>query len=159
MKELTLRSRCRYQDLGEKTTKHFFNLENRNFTSKVMNKIIDDGMEYTETKDILNCQKEFYSTLCSENNDLLDENIEKCIGENENKLSDLESESLEGEIKYCELTDVLKKMKNGKSPEQDGFTVQFKKYIYIWTVFGHYILRSLNYGYRTGSLSITRIKG
>ena len=33
-----LRSKCRYQDLGEKPTNYFFNLENRNFTSKVINK-------------------------------------------------------------------------------------------------------------------------
>ena len=46
------RSRCRYQGLGEKRTNYFFSLEHRNFTSKVMNKLIVDGIEYTETKDI-----------------------------------------------------------------------------------------------------------
>ena len=42
-------------------------------------------------------------------------------------------------------------MKNGKSPGQDGFTVE-------WTVICHFTLRSLKYGYRTGSLSITNKK-
>ena len=56
-----LRSRSRYEDLGEKPSKYFFNLESRNYTNKVMNKIIDEnGLEFTETKDILNCQQEFY---------------------------------------------------------------------------------------------------
>ena len=54
-----LRSKCRYQDLGEKPTNYFFNLENGNYTSKVINKLVEDGYEYTNTctKNILNCQK------------------------------------------------------------------------------------------------------
>ena len=31
-----LRSRSRYEDLGEKPTRYFFNLEKRNYTSKVI---------------------------------------------------------------------------------------------------------------------------
>ena len=52
-----LRSRCRYEDLGEKPTAYFLNLEKRNFTNKVITKIIDDDKEYTSTEEILNCQK------------------------------------------------------------------------------------------------------
>ena len=64
---------------------------------------------------------------------------------------------MEGEIEYSELGVALKNMKNNKSPGLDGFTVEFyeKKLIDI----GHYILRSLNYGYRTGSLSIVQKQG
>ena len=58
-----LRSRVRYEELGEKPTKYFFNFENRQFTNKVMNKIIEEnGDEYTNTKDVLNCQKRFYQS-------------------------------------------------------------------------------------------------
>ena len=43
-----LRSRCRYQDLGETPSKYFLNLENRQYTNKVMNKITEeDGEEFT----------------------------------------------------------------------------------------------------------------
>lgn len=59
-----LRSRVRYEDLGEKTTKYFLNLENRQFTNKVLNKIIEEnGNDFTDTQDILNSQKRFYQTL------------------------------------------------------------------------------------------------
>lgn len=96
-----LRSKCRYQDLGEKPTHYFFSLENRNYTSKVINKIIEDnGTEYTETKDILNSQKRFYEQLCEENNELDDRPIESVIGENNNKLLNIEAEKLEGKILY-----------------------------------------------------------
>ena len=42
-----LRSKCRYMDLGEKPTNYFFNLENRNYTRKIINKLIYDDIEYT----------------------------------------------------------------------------------------------------------------
>ena len=49
-----LRSKFRYMDLGEKPTNYFFSLETRNYTSKVINKLIDEDIEYTKTKDVLN---------------------------------------------------------------------------------------------------------
>ena len=100
-----LRSKCRYQDLGEKPTNYFFNLENRNFTSKVINKLIEDGVEYTNTEDILKCQKRVYCNLYKENEPLNDEEIENIVGENKAKLSDHDSEQLEGEITYSELSE------------------------------------------------------
>ena len=48
-------------------------------------------------------------------------------------------------------------MKNNKSPGVDGFTVEFFKF--FWVDVGQFILRSLNYGYRNGSLSITQKQG
>ena len=48
-------------------------------------------------------------------------------------------------------------MKNNKSPGLDGFTVEFFKF--FWIDIGLFILKSLNYGYRTGSLSITQKQG
>ena len=36
-----LRSRSRYEDLGEKPTQYFFNLEKRNYTSKVIHKLVN----------------------------------------------------------------------------------------------------------------------
>ena len=38
-----LRSRTRYEDLGEKPTNYFFTLENRNYTNKVITKLIDEN--------------------------------------------------------------------------------------------------------------------
>lgn len=153
-----LRSRSRYQDLGEKPSKYFFSLENRNFTNKVMTKLIDDdGTEYTETKDVLNYQSRFYEKLYENVNIKEDGSIESLIGENSTKLSNLEADSLEGEISLDELSQALKNMKNEKSPGLDGFTVEFFKF--FWIDLRAFILRSINYGYRNGSLSITQKQG
>ena len=79
-----LRSRSRYQNLGEKPSKYFFNLENTNYTNKTTTKIIEhDGTEHTETNEILKCQRKFYENLYNEYSVDLDErSIESVIGEN-----------------------------------------------------------------------------
>ena len=62
-----LRSRTRYEDLGEKPTRYFFNLEKRNFASKVIHKLVnEEGKEVTETADVLKCQTNFYKNLYKE---------------------------------------------------------------------------------------------
>ena len=69
IEEVMLRSRSRYEDLGEKPTRYLFNLEKRNYTSKVIHKLIDeDGDEFTETPDILKCQTNFYKDLYNQVN-------------------------------------------------------------------------------------------
>ena len=153
-----LRSKCRYMDLGEKPTNYFFNLENRNYTSKVINKLIYDDIEYTKTNEVLNCQKQFYEKLYDNVNEIDEYTpIENIIGENDTKLSEAEAQKIEGEMTYVELTKALKNMKNEKSPGLNGFTVEFFKF--FWIDIGVYVLRSINYGYRTGSLSVTQKQG
>ena len=65
--EVLLRSICRYEDLGEKPTKYFLNLESRNFISTVISKLKNkQGDEFTDIGDILNFQKNYLNTLYSE---------------------------------------------------------------------------------------------
>ena len=104
-----LRSKYRYIDLGEKPTNYFFSLEIRNYTSKVISKLLDEDIEYAKTKDVLNCQKRFYEKLYDNVNEINDDTpIENIIGENETKLSDAEAETIEGEKTYAELAKALK---------------------------------------------------
>ena len=155
---MMLRSRSRYEDLGEKPTRYFLNLEKRNYTSKVIHKLVNtEGEEFTSTADILKCQTDFYKDLYKKVDSKDNVSIQSVLGDNDKKLSDKESQDLEGEILYSELAFALKNMKNNKSPGLDGFTVEFFKF--FWVDIGHYILNSLNYGYRTGSLSITQKQG
>ena len=48
-------------------------------------------------------------------------------------------------------------MKNEKSPRLDSYTVEFFKF--FWIDIGAFVLRSINYGYRTGLLSVTQKQG
>ena len=54
-------------------------------------------------------------------------------------------------VKWC-VFKVPQYMKNNKSPGLDGFTVEFFKF--FWVDIGAFILRSINYDYRNGSLSV-----
>ena len=82
-----------------------------------MTKLIDeDSSEYYESKDILKCQQNFNEMLYSESDKIDEDSIESIISENNMKLSDVESEKLEGEITRKELSEALKNMKNEKSP-------------------------------------------
>ena len=148
----------RSQSLGEKPSNYFFNLENRNYNNKVMNKLVNEkGEEFFETKDILGCQKDFYQNLYFNHTNIDDTPLRDVLGENANKLSDEKSASLEGESSYTEIANALKNMKNNKSPGLDGFTIEF--FIFFWVDIGTLILRSINYGYKNGSLSITQKQG
>ena len=111
-----LRSRCRYEDLGEKPSSYFLKLENRNYTDKVMSKLIDENNEeLTDTKDILDFQKQYYKNLYTDQIKVDDANIKDKIGDNEAKLSENDSKLLEGEITYQELSSALKNMKTRKA--------------------------------------------
>ena len=115
---IMLRSRTRYEDLGEKPSSYFFNSENRNFINKVINKLIDEtGTELTETKEILNCQMHFYKNLYNDDNLTDDTPIQATLGDNPKQLNEQEAKNLEGEITFAELGDALKNMKNNKTLE------------------------------------------
>ena len=62
---MMLRSRSRYKDLGEKPTNYLFSTKKKgNYTSKVISRLVDDKVtEYNYTKEILNCQMTFYTSL------------------------------------------------------------------------------------------------
>ena len=48
-------------------------------------------------------------------------------------------------------------MKNNKSPGSDGFTTEFYKF--FWRDLGVFLVRSLNYGFSIGNLSVTQKQG
>ena len=55
---IMLRSRSRYENLGGKSTQYFFNVEKRNYVSKVINKLVnEEGEEFRDTSDILNVKQ------------------------------------------------------------------------------------------------------
>ena len=69
-------------------------------------------------------------------------------------LSSEEKESLEGLISEEEALAVLKCMNNQKSPGSHGFTTEF--YQFFWKDIGQFLVRSINYGFRPGDMSITQ---
>ena len=98
--------------------------------------------------------KKFYKNLYSKSNPPTTHNIENINKINVNKLSDIEAEGLEGDIKYSEALEFLKNMKHDKSRGSDGFTVEFYKF--FWIDRSYFIVRSINYSYNINKMSSTQ---
>ena len=158
MEGVKIRSRAKWVTEGEKVSKYFCNLENRNFISKAMNNLISNEGEILKDQfKIIEETRRFYTHLYSErptsnvnlNLILQDYNV-PTISE------DLKC-TLEGQLSYSELLVCLKKTSNNSSPGFDGFTYEFFKF--FWNDLGHFMLRAINYGFEIGELSESQKQG
>ena len=153
---IATRSKARWISEGEKPTRYFCNLENRNFMDKsllVLEK--DNGEIITNQKEILAEVHKFYSNLYS-SNDVEDIDLKQDLP-NVPILTDEDRLITEGPITYEEAVKALRNMKNNKSPGPDGFTVEFFKFFF--SDIGIFYVRSINEGFVAELLSITQRQG
>ena len=153
-----VRSRAKWIDQGEKTSRYFCNLENRNYISKCMpNLWKTDGTKTETEEEIINETKVFYESLYNfkptENIDL----NQMLPYQDIPKLNIEEKQNLEGLLKPEEVLCSLKNIKNNKSPGSDGFTAEFLKF--FWKDIGTFVVRSLNNSFQKGELSQTQKEG
>ena len=74
-----------------------------------------------------------------------------------NTLTENQANKLEGLLNLSEISLTFKSMKSGKSLGLSGFSAEFFKV--FWKQIGNFVLRSLNYGYMKGELSVTQKQG
>ena len=119
----------------------------------------DDGTVISEQQEILKEAENFYKTLYqSQDSDLEDIDLEEYVKVNDMKtLSYDQANNLEGLLTCEEISKTLYNMKNEKSPGISGFAAEFFKV--FWKDIGQFVLRSLNYGYMKGELSISQKQG
>ena len=72
-------------------------------------------------------------------------------------LSQEKAATCEGEVKLEECYNVLKIMAANKSPGSDGFTMEF--YRYFWNLLGNYMIKSFDYAFQNGIISISQRQG
>ena len=124
-----IRSRIKWWEEGERSTRYFHNLEKRQGKDKLWSEMVgENGQMVYGTKDIQNKQVEFYKNLyTSEKAEDISLEYDYFLNDLDRKLS-LESKvSLDSEITMKELTKALSLMKNNKSPGPDGIAVEFYK--------------------------------
>ena len=73
------------------------------------------------------------------------------------KLGDADRDVLYGPLTYEECKKSLETFENGKSPSEDGFTVEFYKYFF--DLVGADLLASLNRAYELERLSVSQRRG
>ena len=147
-----VRSRMQWLSEGERPSKFFCKLENKNFIGKIIKKLkLDNGTITTNQQEILNNIGLYYKKLfpkkelCSQNwANLISEKIytPKVTASN---LGDL--------VTPEEMSDALRNMKNNKSPGIDGIPVDFLKV--FWRRLKFFVTDAINSCYKKGILSTT----
>ena len=163
-KGLIIRSRVRWLEEGEKSSKYFCNLENRGWHRKNISRLEDnEGNLITDPVAILREIQVFYDNLYSFQDDTqgeIDENdINKSLFDKLNipKLCEDQKQSLETPLSKQEVYDVIKSMKLNKTPGFDGIPVEF--YIVFWPDIWDMLLSSFNYSLQKGMLSHSQRNG
>ncbi len=156
------RAKARWHLHGERNSKYFCNLENRHYREKTMCSILNkNGEVISDPISILEEQKQFYSSVYGSSPTQFTEVHEKLFFPTESdlitKLDEESRENLDRDITSEECLQVLKNMKNGKSPGSSGFTVEFYKF--FWSDLNPLIIRSFNAALENDSLSITQKQG
>ena len=155
------RSKIRYFEEGEKSTKYFLNLEKRNYNKKVINKLKVGESIITDPTEILAEEARFYSNLyTSKIKQEINHSVENrffSLESNIPKLSEENSLLCEGLIKAEELNEVIHTFARNKTPGSDGLPLEF--YLAFWDDVRPLLLASFNNSYQMGTLGITQRQG
>ena len=150
-----IRSKAKWIEDGEKCTKYFLQLENRNYKTKYIKTLNLDNITIKDPHQILSAQETFYKTLYTEKEAATSCENETCSlfsSNNNTKLSQIEKDLCDKALTLKECSESLYELSNNKSPGSDGFTTEFYKF--FWTDIKQYIYDSFNYSYQTGQLSL-----
>ena len=158
LKGALVRARWQMLSMGEKPTKYFLNLENRNFVSKHIRELKQQGRSITNPKDILKEMKTFYRNVYNkgETTDLNESNYSD-IENRLPKLSEEENIEIERDISLEDLQYIVNKTKNNKSPGPDGFSNEFYKI--FWPHIKILLLKLVTFYKERGTLNLAQTNG
>ena len=156
LKGKMIRSRVQWLDEGERPSKFFCALENRNHINKTLKKLkLTDHNTIFDQKEILCEIHKYYKNLFSSKDDILtDVNLTDIFKNIEySRLTKDDANKLEDPLNISELSLALSKMKNNKTPGLDGFPADFYKV--FWNRIKHFVRRALIESFQTGKLPLS----
>jgi len=159
---LLVRSRCRWAEEGERSSKYFCNLEKRTNEKKNINRIeLENQTIVTDQKVILQKICDFYTKLYS-SDETLDYDSQDVTANfldslNIPKLADSDKNMLDQPITKNEVFRTISSMKLNKSPGFDGLPLEF--YIVFWNDICDMLLDSFNFSFDNGLLSLSQRNG
>ena len=149
-----VRSRERWFEEGEKSSKYFFSLEKSNAKKTHIRKLKTNNNTYTvDQKNILDMQKTYYKSLY-EQKETKDRYDDLFLDIDSNILSDASKQVCEGKLSLEECTKAVNEFQNNKSPGNDGLTAEFYKY--FWPKLGNYFIECFNSVYEKGELTTSQ---
>ncbi len=156
-----VRSRIRWIEEGEKSTKYFLNLEKANASTKVITALKDsNGHLHLDQNNILSLQHQYFSQVYSKKFDLtaVTDDLERfCDTLDIPQLSERERAACEGPVTLMELEHALIQLNPASSPGSDGLTPHFYKH--FWEQIKNLVLESLTSAFESSSLSALQRQG
>ena len=161
---LITRSRIRWLEEGERSSKYFCNLENRAWQRKNINRLKDNNDNLiTDSPKILKNIHDFYAKLYSIPDDILatvdDNAVNDAIFADISipKLSEDDKQFLETPLTRNEIYEAVKSMQMNKTPGFDGLPAEF--YLVFWTDICDLLINSFNFSLQNGSMSSSQRNG
>ena len=157
-----IRSNILDYEHGDKPSRYFFNLEKSIQSKKSIYKLKTSKGTFIDSKtEILQEISNYYRKLYKSKNcmDTVSSQIKNDFlpHVHHTKLSEDMKDSCEGEISKLELQEALKTTKNNKAPGIDGLPYEFYKI--FWHKLSDTFMKSINYSYQHGALSINQRRG
>ena len=150
-----LRSKVRWFEHGENSSKYFFGLEKTNKSKTHIQKLLANPHspeEITEFNEVQNVLKRFYKNLYTKQSLKTEKDCLEYLSKlNAPKLCNSDRSISEGKVTLHECWLALSSMKNGKSPGNDGLTKEF--YVCFFEELGWLVCKTLNFSFDNGELS------
>ncbi len=152
-----IRSRAKYIEHGEKSTKYFLSLEKKNSEIRHIKTLLVDGNIISGEDNVLEEQRKFYETLYAECGDTSYEFDDFLDNSDIPKISNLSRELCDENITIEECAKALRDMPNNKTPGSDGFPTEFYKF--FWKDIKSFVVDTFTYAMKHGMLSIEQRRG
>ena len=150
-----IRSRDKWLEFGEKSSKYFLQLEKRNGKKKEINSVKIGSKFVEQGEKILHEIHSFYKHLYAEGNSSSLHDLDTYFKDlNLKFLNEEEAYSCEGLLTEKECFVALQSMGKNKSPGSDGLSVEF--YTCFWHNIKQMVVDSLNEGYTCKELSTSQ---
>ena len=155
---LIVRSRIKWAEYGEKSSKYFCNLEKRSNEMKNIYLLRNDDDDFvSDQKDILKHLRSFYRTLYSSHLSQDQEHLDNFLSNIQfPKLSEDSKNDLDKPVTKSEILGSLKDLKFNKTPGYEGLPVEF--YVVFYNDIIDMLLNCYRYSFEQGFMSSSQRK-
>jgi exonuclease III len=147
--QLIFKSRAKWAEDGERSTKYFLTLLKERQKKMQIRKLISNGVTYLKQNEIEKAIATFYKSLYSKQEELSTFDSEDDLFTNLPKLSAQEQDKLSKDLTLNELSVTLRTCKES-APGADG--ISYDVYKHIWHYAGPLIMNAWNHSCRIGQL-------
>ncbi len=152
-KRLIFRSKVKWAEEGEKSTKYFLNLVKERQKKMIIRKIISNGTSYYQQDEITRAINEFYKRLYEKQPELKPIDQNDSLFQNLPKLNESDRNEMSKNLTLDELHMTLMTCKES-APGSDGIT--YGVYKKLWSVAGKLILDSWDFSLEIGRCSTSQ---